>query len=173
MNKFIKLRRIGLGLILALLVAAVIVVVGLAADFYEYSESSLYYINGPDTPISTYNTGCRGSYCRYLFQQDTVKTGRDSSAWRWAWSNDSIRYWYAYCPTIGQAAARYGVYENRGAQWSIVMNQANPNNQGRFVYLGSSSAPYEGGYLKLHNGCVDGFWCPGLKVYWDNVIYHK
>ena len=154
----ISIKRVVTGALLAIAIASAIVGVGLAAS-YEFSESSLYKISGPDTPTSIYNTGCRGSYCKYLVQNSTTP-----SAWRWLSSSKPILYWYAYCPTIGEAAARYGVREVSGGSWNVTMNQANANNKGNFVYLGfSDTTPLNGGYIMLHNNCVSGYWCGGLK----------
>ncbi|MGD8456756.1 MAG: hypothetical protein PVF83_10250 [Anaerolineales bacterium] len=165
MNETINFRRIGISLILALVAASLTFAIGLAAT-YEYSESTLYWISGPSTPTSINNAGCRGNYCKYLVQDNY-----NPSAWRWTQKSAAIMYWEAYCPTIGEAAARYGVREINGASWYQTMNQANPIHQGTFVYIGDSSSPYQGGYMMLHNGCIAGWWCGGLDVYWDNVLY--
>jgi len=161
-----KIQRLLTSTVLALVLATFIVGVGLAAS-YIYTEVNLYEVSATDTPVSIYSGGCRSSYCKYLVQNSS-----NPSAWRWISKNASIMYWYAYCPTIGEAAARYGVRENSGGSWSIKMNQASANNQGSFVYLGySDTIPLNGGYIMLHNGCVSGYYCGGLDVYWDDVIY--
>jgi len=163
MNQKIKFRRIGISLILALAAASLTFAVGYAAS-YIYSENTLVFWGGTyKTPTSMPSTGCRGGYCKYLTQTS------NASSWRWYSTTNPIRWWYAYCPTIGETAVGYHVKEYSGDFWSITVNQLNEDNQGTFVYLGFSSPDYDGGYIILHNGCIWGCW--GWKVYWDDVKY--
>ncbi len=160
-----KIQKFFASVSLALMMAALVIIVGMAAA-YEYTEGNLFWISGPDTPSALINGGCRGGQCKYLVQDNT-----NPSAWRWTNDGHAIDDWYAYDPTIGEAAVRYGVRENSGPSWTQVVNQANALNKGTFVWLGFSDGDLEGGFIMLHNGCVAGYWCGGLDVYWDNVKY--
>lgn len=161
------LKRLSITVVVALVVAVAASSIVFAGGPYYITENSLYWIMGPQTaPVVQYHNGCAGGRCRYLYQSDY------SSVYRWAWTRDDVYLWYAFCPTIGEAAAKYGVRISGSPNWDIVMNQANPSNQGKYVYLGYSDyTDNNGGYLMLHNGCVDGYWCGGLKVFWDNMKY--
>lgn len=162
-----KLLRVLCSSMVAVMIATLVTTSVFAATYY-ISENTLYYISGPNTPPVTQSSGaCVGGQCRYLYQGS-------ASAWRWNWTQTNVINWYAFVPTIGQAAARYRVYIVGSPQWLITVNQANPNNQGKYVYLGfSDNVPNGGGYLTLHNGCVSGFFCGGLKVFWDSMRYTR
>lgn len=161
-----RFKRLMLTYIVMIIVALSISSIAVAAT-YIITESTLFYVYGPQTyPINLASGGCAGGYCRYLYQSENL------SVYRWDHTEDNVDDWEAYCPTIGEAAARYTVRVEGQTHWSIIMNQANQNHQGSYVYLGDSNNPdNSGGYLTLQNSCVAGYWCGGLKVYWDNMRY--
>ncbi len=127
------------------------------------SESgNLSYVSGPSGyPSTKTSSSCLGGSCLYLNQSS------DPAVWRWPYLSAGIWNWYAYCPSIGQAAAKYGVmYES----WSTVMNQANPSNWGTDVYLGYSDKNSSEA-LFTSNTCISGWGCYSLPVYWDSMGY--
>lgn len=156
-----KIKSIFVSTIVALVTATLATTVVFATTYY--SEASLTHYNlANDSPITYSSSGCAGSSCRYLNQSSTP------SAWRWQYASSSGIYnWYAYCPTIGQAAAKYGLTSK---SWTIVMNQASTNNKGTYVYLGYSDAS-DTGTLFTSNACISGWGCSGMPVYWDNMGY--
>jgi hypothetical protein len=164
-----RFRRLAWSIVVTLIVTTLTVSIASAATYY-ISENILYYISGPNNPPVTQSSGgCAGGQCKYLYQNSS-----SPSAYRWNWTQIDVIYWYVYVPTIGQAAARHSVVISGSPNWSINVNQANSSNQGKYVYLGYSDVvPNGGGYLMLHNGCVAGYWCGGLKVFWDNMKYIK
>ena len=152
---------------IAVCVAALVTTTVLAATYY-ISENTLYWISGPNTPPVTQSSGaCVGGSCRYLYQSS------NPSLFRWNYTQTGVINWYAYIPSIGQAAARYGVRVGTQPIWQVTVNQANQNNWGKYVYLGYSDVVGPSGYLMLDNRCVAGYWCGGLRVYWDSMKYTK
>lgn len=120
-------KRIALTFFVMIIVALSVPSIAVAAT-YTITESTLFYVTGPQTyPINHASGGCAGGYCRYLYQSG------DPSAYRWNYTEDNVDDWYAYCPTIGEAAARYGVKVTGQTSWFINMNQANQNHQGSYV----------------------------------------
>lgn len=166
------LKRTLVSVIVACVVALFITLVASAGGPYYISENTLYYMQGPTTsPIRLSNANCYGGQCRYLYQSSS-----SPSTYRWEYTRANMYYLWAYCPGIGEAAARYWWRTYRGGyvmdNWYITMNQSNPNNKNKFVYLGFADyLPNDCGELRLSNQCVSGYWCGGLKVYWDNMKY--
>ena len=163
-----KVKSVLLTMFFTMVFASMTTIIVRAANYY-YSEGSLYWISGPSASPTTYSSsGCAGGSCRYKTQSS------DPSTFRWSYSPSNLLYYYAYCPTIGQAAANYGARFD-GSGWAftnVVMNQANSSNQGKYVYLGYTDwTPNSGGYLMTSNRCVSGYSCSGLKVFWDNILY--
>ncbi|MCX6054615.1 MAG: hypothetical protein NTZ74_06845 [Chloroflexi bacterium] len=156
-----KIKSVFLSTLIALITASLVTTLVFAVT--SVSEANLYHYNGTVSSPTTYSSsGCAGSSCRYLTQSSSA------SVYRWAYLTSRKYYWYAYCPTIGVAAANYGV---TGESWTTVMNQANTSNQGSYVYLGysdnsASEAPF------TSNACVSGYSCSSLRVYWDNMGYN-
>lgn len=158
------LLSVTLGACIALLTSMVV----FAANYY-ISESQLTHITGPSNPPATIsNSGCVGGQCRYLYQSASP------SGYRWNYTQNNANLWHAYDPTIGEAAARYSVKVISYPEWYITMKQANVNNKGHYVYLGFSDLyPNNGGYLSLTNQCVSGYFCGGLRVFWDSMMYTR
>ena len=157
-----KKKSVLLSLVIALVTAAVVTQVVWAMT--TLSEGSLTRLLGPTSSPIYYSSGaCVGGSCRYLNQNSV-----NPSVYRWDTTPYGQNDWYAYIPTIGQAAVRYGVYPNEN--WSVVVNQANAYNQGQYLYIGYSD--YFGSKaLFLGNTCVSGWGCFGYPVYWDNMGY--
>jgi len=112
------------------------------------SEANLYYVfGGTSVPVTYSSSGCAGGSCRYLNQSSS-----NPGIFRWAYAPTGIYDWWAYCPTIGWAAAEYNLmYE----VWSTIMNQSNPNNQGKYVYLGRNDVSASEA-LYTSNKCITG-----------------
>jgi len=153
-----KIKSVFLSTLIALITASLVTTLVFAVT--SVSEANLYHYNGTvSSPITYSSGGCAGSSCRYLTQSSSP------SVYRWAYRPTGRYYWYAYCPTIGVAAANYAI---TGEYWITVMNQANTSNQGKYVYLGYSD--YSGSSaLFTSNTCVNGYSCSSLRVYWDNM----
>ena len=103
---------------------------------YILTDGHLYHTGGSNPGLNLIsNTGCRGtgSNCKYLNQVSS-----NASYYGWIPGLSDIVNWYAYDPTIGQAAVKYFVYNNQGDNWNQVMDQSNASNKGTFVYIGYS-----------------------------------
>ncbi len=156
-----RIKSTFISVAIALATATLVTSVVLAMSYI--SEANLYYVTGSTSaPVTYSSTGCVGGSCRYLNQNSS-----NPGVFRWTEASSGINNWYAYCPTIGQAAAKYGV---TGESWTTVMNQANTSNQGNYVFLGYSD--YSGTKaLFTSNTCISGWGCYGLPVYWDSMGY--
>jgi hypothetical protein len=164
-----KIKRVLVSMIVAITVSLLTVFAVLAGGPYYVTDASLTRVDGPSgTPIPTTvaTPGCRGTganNCHYLIQAS------NPSHWRWSILSNNVYYWYVYVPAVGQAAmwvAPY--YEN----WSTVVNQANVNNQKTFVYIGySDNLPNSNYFLEGSDQCNTGWYCGGLKLYWDDMGY--
>lgn len=160
-EKMNRIKSLFLSVLVTILTASVMTTVVYAAT--TITETNLNHYNyGTDSPITVSNKGCAGKSCRYLNQSSSYSI--------WSWSSPSkkgIYDWYAYCPTIGRAAANYGL---TGDSWVITMDQSNSNNQGNYVYIGYNDHNNKAS-LFTGNSCVSGWSCSNLPVYWDNIQY--
>jgi hypothetical protein len=177
-----KSIKIILNLILITLVTFLIVL-GLSMFFvksivdayvppYVLTDGSLYHTGGTNPGLNVIaNAGCRGTgyNCRYLNQVSS-----NASYYGWIPGLSDIVNWYAYDPTIGQAAVKYYVSNNQGDNWNQVMDQSNASNKGTFVYIGySDTEPNSGSIFDLGNACVSGWGCYSYPVYWDDMGYTR
>lgn len=161
------LFRFGTSIIVAILTATLLSNVVLAAGPFYITQEPLYYVQGSSAyPNSLPSSGCRGGSCRYLGQVTAY-----DGIWRWGstTSYSNVNQWYAYDPKVGVAAADYWVWENSSYSWSVVMDQSNINNKERFVYIGYSDKTNSGEWMATNNGCIYGWYCGSLNVYWDDI----
>lgn len=163
-------KRTLISLIIACVTAVVtILMVGAISGYYYVNESPLYKIIGSGTLTSVSTSSCYGGDCRYMYQ-DTV----DPAVYRWGYSRANIYQWWVYRPYTGEAAAKYAwftYYNGVKDNWVVTVDQS--ANHGTWAYLGYSDyVPNSYGELRLGNQCVSGYWCGGLKVYWDEWRYN-
>lgn len=174
-----SLKRISISISVAIVTMAVVMSFLLAVvkenvkaytPPYIVTDGSLFHYAGSNPGLTLVSSsGCRGSYCRVLNQVSS-----NASYYGWEISQNDIIDWYAYDPTIGQAAVKYLVTNNQGDAWNQVMDQSNSSNKGTFVYIGySDHVPNTGSYFVLGNGCVSGWGCFGYPVYWDDMGYTR
>lgn len=163
------IKRTIVALAVACLVIFGSVVTARAGGPYYISESPLTWLSGSGTPITVSTSSCYGGACKYMYQNSS-----NPATWRWAYTNANIYQWYVYRPYTGEAAARYWWLTYRSGSvrdsWFVTVNQA--VSKGTWAYLGYSDyLPNAYGEIRLSNQCVSGYWCGGLKVYWDNMKY--
>lgn len=162
------IKRVSVALAVASLLTFASLLSVRAGGPYYLSESSLSWISGSGTPTQQTTSSCYGGTCKYMYQNTS-----NPATWRWSYTRANIYNWYVYRPYTGQAAARYWwLTHGQGANdsWFVVVNQA--TSKGSWAYLGySDDLPNSYGELRLSNQCVSGYWCGGLKVYWDNMKY--
>lgn len=161
--------RIVLSVAVATLVTFFFASIADAAGPYTINENTLYSAGGYYPPIQIYNPGCAGNYCRYLVQDSYPDT------WRWAYTKPNMYQLWVYRPLVGQAAAKYWWltyrYGTTKDSWFVTVDQS--KNKGTWAYLGFADyVPNDKGELRLSEACVPGYWCGGLKVYWDNMKYN-
>jgi len=165
-----SITRMVVSLVIASLVVFANVMIVRAGGPYHVSENPLSWILGSGAPTSVSTSSCYGGACKYMYQ-DTV----DPALWRWEYTRANVYKWYVYRPYTGEAAARYWwlTYQSgRGIRddWIVIVNQA--TNKGTWAYLGYSDyLPNSYGELRFSNQCVPGYWCGGLRVYWDDMRY--
>ncbi len=164
-----SIKRMVVSLVIACLMVFANVMIASAGGPYPISENPLTWLAGSGTPTSVSTSSCYGGACKYMYQD----TGNPAT-WRWAYTNANVYQWYVYRPNTGEAAAKYWwlTYRNgvRKDSWFVTVNQA--TNKGTWAYLGYSDyLPNDYGELRLSNQCISGYWCGGLRVYWDDMKY--
>ena len=161
-------KRLLVSLVIAFAMTVVTILIARAGGPYYISENPLTWLSGSGTPTQVSTSSCYGGACKYMYQ-DTV----NPAVWRWAYTRANIYNWWVYRPYTGEAAARYWWRTYRGGlrdNWYVTVNQA--ANKGTWAYLGYSDyLPNDYGELRLSNQCVSGYWCGGLRVYWDDMKY--
>ncbi len=163
------IKRVAVSLVIAFVVTLTTILVARAGGPYYVSDNPLSYLSGSGTPTTVSTSSCYGGSCQYMYQ-DTV----NPASYRWAYTTYSNVYdWYAYRPYVGEAAAKYWwLTHGQGANdnWFVTVDQS--ANHGTWAYLGYSDyLPNTYGELRLGNQCVSGYWCGGLRVYWDDWKY--
>jgi hypothetical protein len=163
-----SIKRMVVSLVIACLMVFANVIIARAGGPYYISENPLTWLAGSGTPTSVSTSSCYGGACKYMYQD----TGNPAT-WRWAYTNANVYQWYVYRPYTGEAAAKYWWLTYRSGvkdSWFVTVNQA--ANKGTWAYLGYSDyLPNNYGELRLSNQCVSGYWCGGLRVYWDDMRY--
>jgi hypothetical protein len=166
------IKRLLLSAVVTILVAGLFTTVVQAGGPYYKSQESIYRITGSGSTTRITNAGCYKDgnsgtkYCRYMTQDNVNPT-----VYAWDMNTSNIYYWHVYVPSIGEAAAKYRVNES-GSYWDVIVNQASATNKGKIVWLGYSDImPNSGEYVFTSNTCVTGYYCGGLKVYWDDIEY--
>lgn len=167
------MQRVSFAIVFAIAISLLLSAVAFAGGPYYFSQEGIAYLTGPTTSTTRItNTGCAQDnntgtrYCRYLTQNS------NATAYKWDTSTNNMYQWYVYCPTLGEAAAKYRVRESSSWYWDVIMNQANSSNQGTYVYMGySDNIPNSGQYIFTSNACVTGYYCGSLKIYWDDIKY--
>ena len=167
------IKRLLLSAVVTILVAGLFTTVAQAGGPYYKSQETIYRLTGSGTTTRITDTGCYKDentgtrYCRYMTQDNVNPT-----AYAWNMNTSDIFYWHVYVPTIGQAAAKYRVNETGSYYWDVIVNQASATNKGKIVWLGYSDImPNSGEYVFTSNACVTGYYCGGLRVYWDDIEY--
>lgn len=163
-----SIKRMVVSLVIACLMVFANVIIVRAGGPYYISENPLTWLAGSGTPTSVSTSSRYGGACKYMYQD----TGNPAT-WRWAYTNANVYQWYVYRPNTGEAAAKYWWLTYRSGvkdSWFVTVNQA--ANKGTWAYLGYSDyLPNTYGELRLSNQCVSGYWCGGLRVYWDDMRY--
>ncbi|MCG2785092.1 MAG: hypothetical protein L6461_08305 [Anaerolineae bacterium] len=162
------IKRVFVSLVVACLMVFANVIIAQAGGPYYISEAPLTWLSGSGTPTSVSTSSCYSGTCKYMYQD----TGNPATR-RWARTYANIYQWYVYRPDAGEAAARYWWITYRNGvkdSWYVNVNQA--VSKGTWAYLGYSDyLPNNYGELRLSNQCVSGYWCGGLRVYWDEMRY--
>ncbi len=127
------ISRIFVSVVVATLVAFLFAGMASAGGPYQISENTLYSAGGVYPPIQIANSGCAGSYCRYLVQDNLYP-----DTWRWAYTKPNMYQLWVYRPSVGQAAAKYWwlTYQNGTTKdsWFVTVDQS--KNKGTWAYLG-------------------------------------
>jgi hypothetical protein len=114
---------------------------------------------------------CSGGGALYTFQSGSTSVTDDVGMWD-ASSGKNHLNWYAYIPNAGSgnfAAVQYSV-SHTGETFYVTVNQT--NWKGSEVYLGNfDTQNTSAAQVRLPDKCVSGFWCGGLKLYYDYIKY--
>ncbi|MEN9563915.1 MAG: hypothetical protein RIR73_2159 [Chloroflexota bacterium] len=90
-----------------------------------------------------YSSDCRGSGTYNCKWKNQVQS--NESMYFWAANKNNVTDWYAFVPYNGDAYVNYSVsyYDSNGVKlwWYITLNQINPQNWGKFKYLGTNDDP--------------------------------
>jgi hypothetical protein len=158
-----KILRFFTSISIAILTALILSSIVQAGGPYIISEATILHFSGNNGyPHSYSSSGCYNGTCKYLSQSEPTE------GWYWPNGYSNFYQWYAYDPTVGQAAAYYTVWESGSYYWTVTVNQA--NHHGQWVYLGYSDYPGDPGeHLVLDNRCISGYTCSSLNIYWDEM----
>jgi hypothetical protein len=153
-------------------IASLLPIVAYAVTNYVDEFGSYFTKTGSMNSLNC--SGCYGGRTRWQLQSGSFYQDTATGKWKSYNGNPSSThyYWYVFIPNVSgssYAAVEYFVTNGDSDNFYITVIQG--NHKGAWVYLGDVTGPPTLSYTKMGNRCLSGFWCGGLRVYWDHARY--